>query len=97
MRIWLITLWALAVISAVMCVVLLSKPADAQTACVPLADLLAALRDKYGEYVVATAETPGGQMFITAAKHGAFTVVIANRGIGCIVITGESFQSDRGI
>lgn len=96
-RVWGITLWSLALFCLAMALVMLSRPASAQAACGPLVELLAALRDKAKEFVVATATVGNERVFFTVSETGDFTVIITRQGAACIVLAGKGYESDRGI
>lgn len=96
-RVWMIGLWALALFCLAMALVALSRPASAQAACGPLVELLATLRDKAKEFVVATATVGNERVFITVSDDGGFTVIVSRQGAACIVLAGKGYENDRGI
>ncbi len=96
-RIWLGALCILAGACLVMALAIGSRPAAAQAACGPLVELLAALRDKAKEFVVATATVGNERVFLTVSEAGDFTVIITRQGAACIVLAGKDYQADRGI
>lgn len=96
-RIWLAALCVLAGACLVMALAIGSQPAAAQAACGPLVELLATLRDKAKEFVVATASVGNERVFITVSDDGGFTVIVTRQGAACIVLAGKGYESDRGI
>lgn len=96
-RIWLAALCVLAGACLVMALAIGSRPAAAQAACGPLVELLAALRDKAKEFVVATATVGNERVYLTVSEKGDFTIVVTRQGNGCIVLAGKGYESNRGI
>lgn len=93
---WRWTLWALALFSLAM-VLLLSEAKAQQPACGPLAGILAKLVRDYQEFVVMTGKSGEWQIFITKSEARGFTIIQAKKNVGCILAAGSHAAFDRGI
>ncbi len=93
---WKLTVAVLAVLAALAGLAWLSAPARAQQLCAPLPDLLKALKDRHGEWIVFVAEAPAGRYYLTRSDDGRWSLVIAREDVGCLVLAGRESEFVRG-
>lgn len=93
---WHLCLAALIVFTVIAGVVSLSFPARSQQLCAPLPDLLKALKDKHGEWIVFVAEAPAGKYYLTRSDEGRWSLVVAKEDVGCLILAGKASDFVRG-
>ncbi len=71
-------------------------PARSQALCAPLPDLLRGIRDRLGEWVVMTADAPGGRYYLTRSDAGGWTLIFARGDVGCVILGGQDSEIIRG-
>jgi len=75
----------------------LSKPSSAQVqACGPFRPLLDHLSKDFGESVVLTGDVLDKQVVVTMSSKGAFTIMVTDGTVACLVLAGDKAELDKG-
>ncbi|MBB3705878.1 hypothetical protein FHS67_002197 [Aminobacter aminovorans] len=81
-----------------MTLLLLWRPAVAQSLCAPAPDFLHRFEVKLGEFVVLRGDTSNGrQIVVTRAEDGRWSIIEITEDVGCLLMEGEASEFDNGI
>jgi hypothetical protein len=95
-RVLMILLGGVAVCLA-MIVLLWPDRADAQSRCWPIDQLLAVLQKTYGEQEIVRMKLPTGELVLTRAADGGWSIVRVAGQLGCLIAGGKQSTVERGI